>query len=630
MTMEIEQVDVVVVGTGYILGWNGLICAKTYLDLSPKANLILIDQGASIGGVWSTEKIYPSLYAQIKYGQFEYSCYPMRREGITEDGYVSGETIHDYLNDFAQYYHLARRTRLRTVVHKVARILGRDWRLDLESEIEGKRVVECAKLIYASGATSHAVCPSWPKSSTFDVPVIHSQDTGTHLDALANIERAIVVGAAKSAFDAVFLLLDAGKKVDWIIREDGSGPLALMPPTIGGVINTMEVVATRIMGILGASIMNTKGTSYTLVHKTRLGRLFTRQFWKVINTMAAAHAGYSKSPNAQKLVPLPHGQGVFWASAGLGVASVPNFWKTFHAGDCTVHRSEIESLTGNNTVNLTNSTQLQTDYVILCTGFDKSYQPFNTDLQQECGLMTDPDPVDQEKWAKLAAHAEETVNELLPVLRHSPVAVRDFKTINSESIISNGSEPTGKQQQHLSHGPSRHYRRLIVPALAARGDRSIIFPGFIHSIYTPLVSEIQALWGCAFLLGLHDPPSQAEMEKEVAEWNVWSRKRYPTQGRKHAYAIYDFLSYIDTLLHDLGIKTRRQSNLFTHLFLPVHPKEYRSLIGEFWSAYARKQVGRASDRVAFEGRDKKPPALVMIPVLLIGVALIAALFTKAN
>ena len=220
---------------------------------------------------------------------------------------------------------------------------------------------------------------------------------------------------------------------------------------------------------------------------------------------------------------------IFWANAGLGAASVPNFWKVFHAGDCTVHRTEIESLTNDNTVSLRNGAQFQTDFIILCTGFDKSYQPFSDELQQVCGLT--PDPLDEEKWAKLEANAEETVCELLPAIKHSPLPVPEC--VNHE-------QSAGAQK--MSHGPSRHYRRLIVPALAAQGDRSIYFPGFIHSIYTPLVSEVQALWGVAFLLGLHDLPTQREMEKEVAEWNVWSRKRYLTQGKKHAYAIFDFLS----------------------------------------------------------------------------------------
>lgn len=182
-----------------------------------------------------------------------------------------------------------------------------------------------------------------------------------------------------------------------------------------------------------------------------------------------------------------------------------------------------------NKVHLADGTYLTTDYVVLCTGFDKSYQPFSPDLQRSCGLTTSNlDSADHKKWTDFEARAEQAVINKLPILRDLPLTQAQV-------------ESSAHREKGSSHGPSRHYRRLIVPDMAAQGDRSILFPGFIHSIYTPLVSEVQALWGVAFLLGLLDLPSQEEMEREVAEWNVWTRKRYPAQGRKHAYAIYDFL-----------------------------------------------------------------------------------------
>lgn len=48
----------------------------------------------------------------------------------------------------------------------------------------------------------------------------------TNLDRIDGIKTATMVGGAKSSFDAVHLLLKQGKKVHWIIREDGAGPLA--------------------------------------------------------------------------------------------------------------------------------------------------------------------------------------------------------------------------------------------------------------------------------------------------------------------------------------------------------------------------------------------------------------------
>ena len=210
-----------------------------------------------------------------------------------------------------------------------------------------------------------------------------------------------------------------------------------------------------------------------------------------------------------------------WANAGLGVASAPNYWKTLHAGDMTVHRTEIDHLHHGNKINLKNGVELSTDYIVLCTGFEKSYRAFEEDLRVECGLTSDTSV----KWAKLDARGEQIVDHELPYLKNSPIKTR-----------------SRLEDQTLLHGPSRHYRRLIVPHMAAKDDRSIYFPGLIHSIFTPLVAEMQALWGCAFMLGRLDLPDKDDMEQEVSTWNVWTRKRYLAQGQKHAYAIYDYLS----------------------------------------------------------------------------------------
>ncbi|KAK3342082.1 cofactor FMO1 FAD enzyme [Lasiosphaeria hispida] len=576
-----EQFDVIVVGTG----WNGLIGAKTYLDFAPTAKLVLLDEQSSIGGVWSKEKIYPNLYAQIKYGQFEYSFYPMRKEGITSDGYISGETINRYLSDFASDYDLVRRTRFRTKVVRVERLgEGAGWRL----EIEGQPAIECAKLIYASGATSHPVIPSYANSG-FQAPVMHSSETGMHLEALEKIQTATVVGAAKSAYDTVFLLLKAGKKVNWVIRQEGSGPLALMPPTILGLFNTMDAVATRMVGLLGSSIMNKQGRLHRFLHQTLVGQTVTKTFWATLNLIADTHAGYSLSANANKLRPLPYGNGIFWANAGLGAASVPDFWKVFHAGDCTVHRTEIESLGEDNVVKLRDGSSFATDYIVLCTGFDKSYHPFAGDLQRSLGLA--PDPSEQAKWGAMEAEAAAEVDSALPAIQQPPLP----RPHHDE-----------KGKTGPAHGPSRHYRRLVVPSLVAQGDRSIYFPGFIHSIYTPLVSESQALWGVTFLLGLqdHDLPSQAEMESEVATWTVWSRKRYMVQGRKHAYAIYDFLSYVDTLLRDLGVDMTGKRNLLQELLQPVYPRDYRGLVDEYRRVQLLEQLRRLGGAAAGAGEGR--------------------------
>ena len=116
---------------------------------------------------------------------------------------------------------LTSRLQLETNVIEVARATSGAWVLRTNNGPE----IECNKLIWAVGPASSPVLPEWPRRG-FSSPVIHSAETGTHLDRIEGIKTATVVGGAKSSFDAVYMLLKRGKKVDWIIREDGAGPLA--------------------------------------------------------------------------------------------------------------------------------------------------------------------------------------------------------------------------------------------------------------------------------------------------------------------------------------------------------------------------------------------------------------------
>jgi len=273
------------------------------LKLAPETNLIILDDGDTIGGVWSKEKIYPNLFAQIGHGLFEYSFYPMKKENISKDRYIPGETIHNYLNDFAVDHGLSMRTRLRSSV-TTAEKSGKGWRLTIS---EAPSII-CDRLIYASGATSKPYFPKWPHVG-FSKPIIHSSEVGQNLEALQNLDHATVVGGAKSSYDTVFMLLKSGKKVDWIIRADGSGPLAIMPPRMFKVFNTVDIMATRAMSNFSPCIMQTKGIWYKFLQKTKLGRACTKIFWRNVTRIAEYHAGYAKSANAAKLRPVPFGYG---------------------------------------------------------------------------------------------------------------------------------------------------------------------------------------------------------------------------------------------------------------------------------------------------------------------------------
>ncbi len=276
------------------------------MRLAPETKLLILDDGKSIGGVWNDEHIYPNLFAQVGHGLFEYSSFPMEKKGLTPDRYISGNTINEYLTAFAEKNGIVSRIRLQTKVKSIKKVGNKAtmWRLMVEGEQE--YVLETTKVIVASGASSGPYVPDFPRSR-FTKPIIHSSQIGRSLSEIGSpaVQRVVILGAAKSAYDTVFLMLKQGKKVDWVIREDGSGPLAIMPPRLFKVFNTIDVMSTRLFACFSPAILQTKGFWYHFLQRSWVGRKFTTLVWRIVTILAERHADYSRNENVGKLRPVP-------------------------------------------------------------------------------------------------------------------------------------------------------------------------------------------------------------------------------------------------------------------------------------------------------------------------------------
>jgi dimethylaniline monooxygenase (N-oxide forming) len=182
---------------------------------------------------------------KVEFGYFNYPGQPMSRDGKPDNNLVSGDMIQRYLEKFAVENDLMRRIRFNSWVSKVERC-PRGWRL----EVNG-RIYESSKLILATGVTSVPNQP--PFKVEAEATVTHSRDIAQNLPVLKETESVVVVGAAKSAYDAVYLLCSLGKRVTWVIRPDGSGPMPLMPHQIGGM-NTITGQQSTGMSLTNQSI----------------------------------------------------------------------------------------------------------------------------------------------------------------------------------------------------------------------------------------------------------------------------------------------------------------------------------------------------------------------------------------
>ena len=130
---------------------------------------------------------------------------------------------------------------------------------------ESSDTLMAEKLLVATGVTSVAKMPQFEEDKgDASIPLIHSRDLGACFHAIEDpaIQKVVVVGAVKSAYDAVYLLLSMGKKVTWIIRSEGAGPLAILPFKVLNILNSIAVVSTRLIIHLSPSILNTQGSLY--------------------------------------------------------------------------------------------------------------------------------------------------------------------------------------------------------------------------------------------------------------------------------------------------------------------------------------------------------------------------------
>lgn len=72
--MSVLHYDLIVIGAGL----QGLAAARTFSQLEPDINLLVIDSNQSVGGVWAKENLYPGLKTNNLVGTYEYTDYQMR------------------------------------------------------------------------------------------------------------------------------------------------------------------------------------------------------------------------------------------------------------------------------------------------------------------------------------------------------------------------------------------------------------------------------------------------------------------------------------------------------------------------------------------------------------------------
>ncbi|KAJ9637881.1 hypothetical protein H2199_007376 [Coniosporium tulheliwenetii] len=355
--------------------WYGLAAAKTYVELHPTANVIVLEGATTLGGVWAEHRLYPGLKSNNLLGTYEYSDFPEANLDVKPGEHIPGAVLHQYLTQFAKKFDVYRRIRFNTTVKSVQHEESGGWLLTVISNAEEKSAASesqllAQKLIVATGLTSEPFMPALAGADSFNGPLFHSKDFLRNADTLKSADSVCVLGGAKSAWDVAYAYASSGVQVNMIIRESGRGPVWMAPPYVTPLKKWLEkLVHTRFLTWFSPCIWGNEdgyGGIRGFLHGTVAGRFMVDSFWKVLGGDVLSLNGYDKHPETAKLKPW---YPAFWIGSGLSILNYPtDFFDYVRSGKIRVHIADITSLS-DGTVHLSNGESLKTDALICSTGW---------------------------------------------------------------------------------------------------------------------------------------------------------------------------------------------------------------------------------------------------------------------
>jgi dimethylaniline monooxygenase (N-oxide forming) len=595
-----HPLDLLIVGAGIY----GICAASTYLQLHETHDIVVLDSDQDVGGVWSKQRHYPLFWSQsgVSVAGFPDKAFDPPAEAERYHGLVEAKWLGKYLEDYVsdQVYDgrsLRERFSFRATVLDVSRAGGdgRDlgaWRV--EADREGTRVVYWSqKIIIASGLSSLPNMPELPGKDTFIGTIVHQKDIGESLlltDSEPNIddqETITIYGGSKSAADLAYAAVKdrsrygQRRKVNWIIRKTGTGPLAFVHPKspVSGYDNLAELGSIRMMaGLSCANPWLPANTWREWFFNTPLGEWVQNKIWSRTEQDSIAMADFEgRKDKLQGFEGLRASGNVRWRSGPLGILQREDFWDEVAQG-VRIVRGDIVKLEDDELV-LEDGRRVRTDVLICATGWKQEFPFFRPAEAARLGVplsLKEEVLVEKEKayWEFMDSSAERAVVARWPYLRQVP---RFRKTVFNTT----------------SYRLYRHSLPVQDDTIAFLG-----IPLVPNSYHTSLV---QTLFAIAALDGKLKLPSEHDMEKDIAYINAWNRFRYPVHGALGNVVEFEQTSFTDSLLEQLGLRSHRLSEQerktwrgwWQDLTRPTYASDYAGLLDE----YRRKYISQPDDTI---------------------------------
>ncbi|KAK5052640.1 hypothetical protein LTR84_002505 [Exophiala bonariae] len=574
-----DKADLVVIGSG----WNGLCSAKTYHQCHPQANVIVLDDQPTIGGVWAEHRLYPGLKTNNMRGNYEFGDFTFQQAGldVKHGVHILGDEVHEYLKRYSQHFDIYQHIRFNVKVISAEHLSdSRGWLLSTTEKNSHKiKQILTRRLIVATGLTSDAFVPQIPGSDTDGAPpMVHVKDFQDRSDQLfKSAKRATILGGTKSAWDASYAFATAGIPVDWIIRESGHGPVWMSPAFFDKKRDILleRLVHTRAVSLFSPCAWGNEdnyGWVRRFLHNTRIGRWCVSKYWGYMQHRLVRTNGYGEHDEVKKLQPWVD---IFWIAGSLSILNYKsNFFDLVRSGMIKVHIADISEL-GDHEIHLSNNSIIPSDVLICSTGWRHrpAIEFLPKGIEFSLGIPTSSSNPDPQSVAKVDAE----LMERFPALRKQP-------TLNSRYKPMGGVKPSESLAE-----PYRLYRFMVPPTLYE--ERSIAFAGIVQSISTVYIAMAQALWVTAYFDGFKPSLLVAckseEDQKKKIKWDTLLHTQYGKwrcpggYGSRFPDFVYDGIPYLDLLLRDLELKNKRKSSLWKELFEPYLTTDYAGLVDEW-------------------------------------------------
>lgn len=555
-------------------GWFGLAAARAYIDTHPHERIAVLESAESCGGTWSEARLYPGLKSNNMIGSYEYPDFPMHQDvyGVKAGSHIPGAVLHRYLTDFARKYGVLERLQFRSKVSHIEALRSsaaataaiHGWKLTVASGPDSSTVrsVTATKLILATGLTSTPNMPQYAGAEDFARPLFHAKDFCRRAAELKGVERAVVVGGAKSAYDVAYALVQDGAAVDLVIRPNGHGPVWIAPPFVTPLKKRLDTIFNiRVFTWFSPCPWGGEdgyGGVRSFLHGTRVGRFLVDCFWKVLQADVLDTIRYDSHPELAKMKPW---NSAFWIGSGLSILNYDTpLFDLVKEGKIRVHIDNVGHLEPGK-VMLASGTSLEADVLVCSTGWKKESSIKFTGLD-DSGLGL-PEAVQDAERIKLNTKADNDVLTMFPRLKTQPEL--QFEPKEAE--------------------PLRYYR-FMVPSTMLK-SRNLAFSGMVSTVGTSVCAAMQAAWIVAFLDGKLDrvAASPDEVKDEIMLHTQWGKWRFPCgYGASLPDFVFEGLPYINMLMKDLGLKTHRKTSLVKELLEPYTPPDFAGVWDE-WVAH---------------------------------------------